>query len=77
MEKTRKIELLAEILEVDSSMLTESTHLAEIDTWDSMATLSLIALLEEHFGRSDIDGKRISSFKTIGDILTVLEGDHE
>jgi hypothetical protein len=38
-----------------------------------MAALSLIALLEEHFGRSDIDGTQIRQMKKVSDIFEVME----
>jgi len=73
MENAVKIQLLAEMLEVDTSEISSETELDSIPTWDSMAALSLIALLEEHFDRSDIDGNQIKNFKRIGDILNVME----
>ena len=69
-EKTR---LLAEMLEVHVSEITADTILELIPAWDSMAVLSLIALLEEHFGRTNIDGREISQMKTIEDIFKVME----
>lgn len=69
-EKTR---LLAEMLEVDASEVQAERELESYATWDSMATLSLIALLEEHFGRSDIDGTQIKHMKHVGDIFKVME----
>ena len=69
-EKTR---LLAEMLEVDASEVHADTELESFSTWDSMAALSLIALLEEHFGRSDIDGTQIRHMKKVDDIFKVME----
>lgn len=69
-EKTR---LLADMLEVDVSEIDAGTQLDSLATWDSMAALSLIVLLEEHFGRADIDGNQIKHMKTVGDIFKVME----
>jgi len=73
MNVDKKTSLLAEMFEVDASEINSDTLLESIPTWDSMAVLSLIALLEEYFGRSDIDGQEISQFKTIEDIFKVME----
>jgi acyl carrier protein len=73
MDILEKTKLLAEMLEVDVSEINADTLLESISTWDSMAALSLIALLEEHFGRSDIDGRQISQMKIIEDIYKVME----
>lgn len=73
MEEVKKISLLAEILEVNESEINADTLLDSIPNWDSMAALSLIALLEEHFGRSDIDGREISQMHRIQDVLKVME----
>jgi acyl carrier protein len=69
-EKTR---LLAEMLEVDISEVQADKQLESLSNWDSMAALSLIALLEEHFGRSDIDGTQIRQMKKVSDIFEVME----
>jgi acyl carrier protein len=73
MNDIEKIEILAEMLEVDAIEINATTALDSIPTWDSMTALSLIVLLEDHFGRSDIDGNQIKNFKTIGDVLKVME----
>ena len=73
MDAVQKTILLAEMLEVNVSEIYADTLLDSIPTWDSMAVLSLIALLEEHFGRSDIDGREISQMKTIEDVFKVME----
>lgn len=68
-----KTQLLAEMLEVSASSINASTLLDSIPTWDSMAALSLIVLLEESFGRLDIDGNQIKNMKTVEDIFNVME----
>lgn len=73
MDATEKTRLLAEMLEVDVSEIKADTLLESIPAWDSMAVLMLISLLEEYFGRSDIDGREISQMKTIEHIFKVME----
>ncbi len=73
MDLVEKTKLLAEMLEVNISEIDAGTALESLSAWDSMAVLSLMALLEEHFGRSDIDGRQISQMKIIEDIFKVME----
>ena len=72
MENKRKLELLEEMLELEERALNEDTLLDSIDEWDSVAALSLIVLLDEEFEKT-ITGKQIKEFKTIGDILKIME----
>ena len=70
MTKQEKLETLADIFEVDSDEISETTDLGEL-AWDSMAMLSVIAVINEHFGKR-IPGVELRSFKTIGDIMAVM-----
>lgn len=73
MDVNEKITLLADMLEITPAELSAETVLDSIPNWDSMAALSLIALLEEHFDRADIDGSQIKHMKTVADIMVVME----
>jgi len=73
MNTEKKIQILAnEVFQDDSLELSPNTPLDTIDSWDSMATLALISVFEEHFNRLDIDGSTIKNFKTIQDILDMM-----
>jgi acyl carrier protein len=72
MEKSKKIMLLEEIFEVDRNELNEDVQLSSLETWDSLAALSLVAMIDEKFGKN-IAGEKIKSLKTIGDILDLME----
>lgn len=73
MDIAQKSQLVAELLDVDVSEINGEKSLDQFDTWDSMAALSLIVMLDEHFHRSDIDGQRIKSFKTVNDLFHIME----
>ena len=74
MNDLEKIKLIAdEVLFTDSGELEKNTSLTNLDSWDSMAALSLIAVLEENFQRNDIGGNEINSLKTIQDIMDLME----
>ena len=52
-ERTReeKIEIIADILEVEPDEVQEDMVLEDFETWDSVAVLSVIAMMDEHFGK--------------------------
>ena len=72
MNTPEKMELVADLLSVSASELTPETPLKSIDTWDSMAALSLVILLEEQFGRADVGGSEIKRLETVADILALM-----
>ena len=67
----KKLELLADILDMDASELTPETELASLD-WDSVTALSYIAMVDEEFGK-EVKGAQIRSFVTIQDALNLME----
>ena len=67
-----KLHLLEEMLELERGTLTSEAVLADIRTWDSMAALSLIALMDDHFSKS-LTGSQIAGFVTVQDILDVMD----
>jgi len=66
-----KIVLLEEMLELEDGELTEETVLEDLDCWDSMAAIELIALVDEKFGKA-LKGQQIRQFKTVEDILDIM-----
>ena len=71
MSMEKKLELIAEILDVEAEELTPETKLAELENWDSVAALSFIAMMDEEFGK-EIKGAEIKKFVTIQDALDVM-----
>ena len=71
MTQLEKIEALKELFEMDAGTLKPETALDTLQ-WDSMAMLSLIALVNEKFNKR-LNGLQLKSFKTIQDVLTVME----
>jgi acyl carrier protein len=49
MKKSEFLELLKDALELDNANITEKTIFAELDGYDSMGVMSIIALADEHF----------------------------
>ena len=72
MEVREKLALLEEMLEIDAESLMPETVLKELDNWDSLAMISLIALLDEKFNKK-VPGKTIKGFQTVQDIINNME----
>ena len=62
---------LADALEIEECSLTPDTLFEEVD-WDSLAVISAIALIDEHFGIM-IPGQEISDCKGMPDLLLLIE----
>ncbi len=71
--------LLAEVLQIDTSGLDESTELlGGIPEFDSMAVVMVITALEDSMGIS-VDDDEISAetFETIGSLVSFVEAKRE
>lgn len=71
MTTQEKLALIEEALEVDEGTLEESTVLADVDEYTSMAKLSLIVMFDDEFGVK-LTGEKIKSFVTVADILDAM-----
>lgn len=71
MTNQEKITMLEEMLELDQGALSEDIVLSELEEWNSMASLSLIVLMDEEFDKT-LAGKQIKEFKTVKDILDYM-----
>ena len=71
MTDQEKIALIEETLELDEGTLTADTLLEDVDEYDSMAK-SLIVMMDDEF-EVKLTGEMIKGFKTVGDILAVME----
>jgi hypothetical protein len=72
MDLKEKIELVAEILEIDSSDFNLETQLDTLEQWDSMAALSYIVVMGEKFGISP-KPEDVKNLKTIQDIVDSMK----
>ena len=62
-----------EIVEAEPGTLKESDELLNIEGWDSLAIMGLIAMVDEKFGIALVPEK-IASSKTVADIIALLDG---
>ena len=72
MELLEKKQLLADLFDVEIEEIQENTILDDFDAWDSMTKLSLIVMMDDEFDVK-LTGDMIKGFKTVGDILKVME----
>ena len=66
-----KLALIEEMLDEEEGSLKGETRLDEIESWDSMAVISLIALVDEHLGKH-LSDYQINKIKTIQYILDYM-----
>ena len=71
MELNEKKELIADILELDVEEVEENVLLEYIETWDSVAVLSFIAIMDSEFGKFP-HASEINQYKTIGDLFDAM-----
>jgi len=71
MELNEKIDILADVFDCDAGEIKPEIRLDEIG-WDSMTMLSVIAMVKTRFNKK-IAGVQIREFKTVQDILNVME----
>jgi acyl carrier protein len=71
MTENEKLRLLEEMLEEDEGTLEMDMLLSDVSGWDSIAVISLIALLDSKFGKS-ISSQEIKSLKKVKDIINLM-----
>lgn len=71
MDDAKKIELLAELFEVDQAEITPEKELSELH-WDSLNMLGLIALFKAEMNIR-LSPEKLRTFKTVNDILQEMK----
>ena len=71
MQDNEIIDLIANAFDVDSSKIDLNTKRDDIEEWDSMGMLVLMADLDEQLG-IEIDEDAFESLETINDIVTLV-----
>jgi len=75
MEKDHFIELLKDTLEIDESkQIDENTVLTELEEYDSLSTLGIIALIDEHFGKK-LSGEDLQNITTVKSLMEMIGED--
>jgi acyl carrier protein len=72
MDTQEFIEKFAEALDIDAEGLSVDTEFRALDAYDSLAYLSVIAMLDEDYDTL-IEQTTFKSLQTIGDIINYIE----
>lgn len=69
---TKVKEIVAIALHLSADLITDQLTMADVDTWDSLQHMNLIASLEQEFG-IELTFEEIVSMQSVGEIKRVLE----
>lgn len=72
MTTEKKIALLEDIMELDEGDLDVNTQLKDVEEWDSITKLSLMATIKKLY-KKVITVEELKSFQTVKDICDYLE----
>lgn len=72
MNREEKLEIIADILEVNTDELEEDMVLEDFETWDSVAVLSVIAMMDEKFGKYP-HASEIRQYIKVVDLMNHME----
>lgn len=72
MTEQEKLEILADILELDEGEIHRDLVLSDCETWDSVAILSVISVINERFDRFP-SAAEIRQYKTVGDLMDAMK----
>lgn len=65
-------DIFREELELDDLVLTDETTADDVEEWDSLSHVQLVAALEEAFG-IEFKSREILSWENIGDLIDSIE----
>lgn len=71
MKKQEFYKKLADTLEITSTDLISTTILSDIDEYDSMAVMGIIAFTDENFGIK-LNAKQIASITDINSLMNLI-----
>lgn len=71
MTEMEKIDTIADILEMEAEEIGRETILKDIETWDSVAVLSFIAVMNEEFNKYPM-ADEINAYITVGDLMDAM-----
>ena len=65
-------EIFRDELELDDLVLTDETTADDVEEWDSLSHVQLVAAMEEAFG-IEFKSREILSWENIGDLIDSIE----
>ncbi|MCM1232274.1 MAG: acyl carrier protein [Ruminococcus flavefaciens] len=66
------LEMLEDIMDLDEGTLETTTVLEDVEEWDSLSALSLMAEAKKNYGKK-LSADDITSFVTVQDIIDYLQ----
>ncbi len=72
MTDLEKMQCIADSVEMEVDEITPETVLSDLENWDSVAVLSIIAVINENFNRFP-SAEDILSFKTVKELMDSME----
>jgi acyl carrier protein len=63
---------LSDLLEIERSEITNDYQLEENENWDSLALISVIVMVDEHF-KETVSNEALRKCKVIGDLLNLIK----
>jgi acyl carrier protein len=68
-------EELVECMEIDPVGINKETVFRELEDFDSMAVMSIVAYADEKFGEI-LSGEQLQNMKTVKDLMELIGMDH-
>jgi len=68
----KKLELIANALDVDKDLIVPEKVLEELEEWDSMGVISIISMLDKNY-KVQLKADQIKDLKTVSDILEHMQ----
>lgn len=72
MNRQEFLDAIAEILELEQGELKGDEKLADLEEWDSLAFLSVIAMADEEFDVV-IQGEQLEQITTVNDLVALVQ----
>ena len=72
MTEKEKMEIMADVLDMDVADISPTMKLSDVDAWDSVAALAFIAMMDEKFKKT-MKGSELRTFETVQDALNVMQ----
>jgi acyl carrier protein len=75
MKKDIFFEELLECMEIEPEKINETTVFRELEDFDSMAIMSIVAFVDEKFEKS-LAAEQLQNMKTVGDLMALIGMEH-
>jgi acyl carrier protein len=66
------LELIQEVFEIEDTSIDKDTFFRDLDSWDSLTHLSLIAMIDEEYGVT-IEDDKFKTLMTLNDLFEEIQ----